>query len=316
MKRLYNRLVPSRPRINTTQALYLLPKGLGILLSIEMLQLLPDLEALYGPEGIISPGLIELWHSGSGWSISQLLAALPLGTVYVAAALYIVLCIALISGKWLRCTSILLLLLHHAFFLSEHRWSYGVDYLAQTGLFWSLCFGVSTPTTPPGSAHWWGLRLWQIQLSLVYVIGGIGKAIGTGWWTGEGLWRALMQPFGGQLFTIPINWGSWPYIWTILSCSVVLLELLHPLAFAGRIPRKIILSGTICMHVGIGCLLGLYHFAAVMIWFNLCTWYFPYKRLTKYDINYEPLDHSEDGTASTAHPAVAQYKERRSTSNR
>lgn len=311
MNNQHNRNAPYAAARTFGDGLQLLPRGIGILLWIEMLQLWPDLSLLYGPHSIYDTELLRYWHSGSGWNWEELFRSAHPLWIHVTATLYSISCLCLFFGRWIPYSSLLLLLIHHGLFMADLRWAYGADYLAQTGLLFSLLFGHRPQTD---SLHKWqqkGLYFWQAQLVLVYFFGGLGKALGPTWWNGEAIWKAVQQPFPGNLLDIPLHWGSWPMCWVIIGISVVLLELGYALAWLGTTYRRIIFITTIAMHVGIALTIGLYHFSALMIWYNLCAWYYSYRTQTSYPIHNAPLGHAAPDAASTVKTAPVQYKERR-----
>ena len=156
-----------------------------------------------------------------------------------------------------------------------------------------------------------GVYAWQAQLVLVYFFGGLGKAMGPTWWNGEAIWKAVQQPFPGNLIDIPLSWGNWTICWGMMGIGIVLLELGYVLAWIGTMYRRIIYIAAIAMHLSIALTIGLYHFSALMIWYNLCAWYYPYRRQTSIPIHNSSLGYADTDAAGTVRPASIQYKERR-----
>ncbi|MBE8722027.1 hypothetical protein C4F40_14955 [Sphingobacterium sp. Ka21] len=285
-------------------ALRIFPRGLGLLLAIEMIQLWVDLPLLYGPSGLIDPALLQLRQRAIGWSIYDLTDAIPhlqtltLPTVHLLAVLYIGLCVALVLNLQVRLSSLLLLFLHHTLFIADPNWAYGVDYLALTGLFFSCCFYPGR--TASGTQTYWatiGLFALQAQLTVVYLFGGWSKLMGGSWQNGEALWKAVQQAYLGSAVPISVSWGSWPFIWIATGWAAMLVELAYPLAWFGRRTRHGIWIAISGLHAGIALTMGLYHFAMIMIWYNCCAWYIPYTKLTK-SINL-PLERDGSAIAST-----------------
>ncbi|WP_140937970.1 hypothetical protein [Sphingobacterium lumbrici] len=285
-------------------ALRSLPRGIGLLLAIEMIQLWIDLPLLYGPNGLIEPALLHLRQRPIGWSIYDLTDAIPylqtltLPTVHLLAVLYIGLCLALVFELQVRLSSLLLLFLHQALFIADPNWAYGVDYLVQTGLFFSCCFYPGRLTS--GLPNNWakiGLLALQGQLTVVYIFGGWSKLMGGSWHNGEALWKAVQQAYIGSAIPISLNWGTWPYLWIAAGWAVILVELVYPLAWLGKHTRRCIWIAISGLHAGIALTMGLYHFAMIMIWYNCCAWYIPYKKLTK-SINL-PFERDGSAIAST-----------------
>lgn len=274
----------------------LLPKGLGLLLSIEMIRLWPDLHVFYGARSLIEPELLESWLGSNYGSIAILLRGSSLYYVQAVAAFYIACGLLLFAGRAVRLASALMLLLHYAFFVADLRLSYGVDYLAQTGLLLCALFYPNTQAETSRRAHV-GLLLLRLQLCMVYFFGGLHKAAGSDWWTGEAMWKAVQQSFDGRLIPTPMEWIAYPTLWSVLGAAVVITELSYPCIWISQRIRGVILRSTIVLHLGIAFTMGLYHFAALMLWYNLCAWYFPYRYFSQ--VVYSPLKPSFRDPTST-----------------
>lgn len=311
MNSLSNKNLPYTVTTTFCDGLLLLPRGIGLLLWIEMLQLWPDLPLLYGPESIYDTVLLPYWHSGSGWNWEDIFRSAHPLWIHLTATGYSLCCLCLIFGRWIPYSSFILLVIQHGLFMADLRWAYGADYLAQTGLLFSLCFSYIAQTDAHLKWQRKGVCAWQAQLVMVYFFGGLGKALGSTWWDGEAIWKAVQQPFPGNLIDIPLSWGNWPIYWMLMGIGVVLLELGYVLAWMGTTYRRVICIATITMHLGIALTIGLYHFSALMIWYNLCAWYYPYRRQTSIHNDNPSLGHADADAAGTVRPASIQYKERR-----
>lgn len=311
MNSLSNKKHPHTVASTFCDGLRLLPRGIGLLLGIEMLQLWPDLHLLYGAESIYDTVLLSFWHTGSNWSWEDIFRSAHPVWLHLTATIYNLCCLFLIFGRGIPYSSLLLLVIHHGLFMADLRWAYGADYLAQTGLLFSLLFGYSPRTDSQQIWHRKGVYVWQAQLILVYFFAGLGKAMGATWWNGEAIWKAVQQPFPGNLIDIPLNWGNWPIYWIVMGIGIVLLEISYVMAWISTTYRRIIYIAAIAMHVGIALTIGLYHFSALMIWYNLCAWYYPYRTQTSYSIHNSSLGHVVPDVASTVKTASIQYKERR-----
>ncbi|AIM39000.1 hypothetical protein KO02_21610 [Sphingobacterium sp. ML3W] len=275
-----------------------MPKGLGAILALELLWLWPDLAALYGHIALLDPVLIQAQDEPLGYSLHHIIQYLPhikIGpweTIHLFGAGYILLGILLFLGKRSKLPALGLLLLHHCFFIGNYSWSYGVDYLAQTGLFFSVLFG-GTAVRKLKRRQWsqWGHSLFRLQLTVVYFFGGLGKASGATWWNGEAIWKAVQQPFSGALLPIPVSAYQLEPLWIILGCSTVMLELVYPLVWFKKSSRPFVINGIIFMHIGIALCMGLWYFAILMIWYNLCAWNHPLLHIAKPII--KPLESSK-----------------------
>ncbi|WP_400261907.1 hypothetical protein ACFX5U_20360 [Sphingobacterium sp. SG20118] len=276
---------PSNPNRSKKSilGLYLLPKGLGLTLALELFWLWPDLATLYGHNALLDSVLIQAQEEPLGFSIHRLIQYLPhvkIGpweTIHLFGAVYISLSVLLFLSKRTTLPALGLLLLHHCFFIGNYTWSYGVDYLAQTGLFFSVLFG-GTSVTKLKRRKWslWGFTLFRLQLTVVYFFAGLGKAYGAAWWNGEAIWKAVQQPFGGTYLQIPLTAYRFEWLWILLGILTLLIELSYPLVWFKKSSRPFVINGIILMHVGIALYMGLWYFAILMIWYNLCAWKPPF----------------------------------------
>jgi hypothetical protein len=110
-------------------------------------------------------------------------------------------------------------------------------------------------------------RVLQVHLSLIYFFSGLTKALGSGWWDGSNLWRALIRP----PFNIiaPEVLVRWKYLFPIAGVFVCLLEIGYPFFIWHRRTRGIWLACICGMHVAIGMTMGMYLFALIMIILNV-----------------------------------------------
>lgn len=251
-------------------------RALGVVLFMAFAPLLPDVSQLFGAASLFDIALLRLHPQGYGWSVYDL--AFVVGrytgwpaslTVYALSAFYLATCVSLIAGRQVRVAALVLLLLHHIFFVAVPVYSYGFDFLALSALFYCAVY----------HRLWAGhtLRLLQLHLCLVYFFGGLNKAIGATWHNGEALWRALQQPIGAPLIR-GVELMQWPWLCTALGWAVVVLELSYAVLVWRQALRPWVVAATVAMHTGIALCLGLYAFSALMILLNLTAFYFPYAK--------------------------------------
>lgn len=244
-------------------------RGMGLLLLLTSIQLWPDFDILYGPASVIDHRLLAV---GQGQS-PQVLAPIPITHSYLLG--YLICCLLLVTGIMPRLAAIALCVLHHQLYLAHPAFSYGFDYLAASALFYCIWFPVdkkSTWATP-------SLRVLQLHLCLLYFFGGLDKALGPTWRDGEALWKALQQPDFLGAFRPDIAFAAhYPLFVAILGCGVMLLELTYPVFIWLRPTQRLWLWGIVAMHVGIAVFMGLYHFSALMVLFNLCAFHVPYRK--------------------------------------
>jgi uncharacterized membrane protein len=155
--------------------------------------------------------------------------------------------------------------------------AYGADNFMTMGLFYLMLSPLPTrfsldhrlvktkPKDPQLLGFW--RRVLQLHLCLVYFFGGLGKSLGSGWWDGSNLWRALTRP----PFDIvsPDILIRFKYLLPILGISIVLIELGYVFFIWMKKTRFIWLGCIVGMHIAIAVTMGMYLFALVMIVLNL-----------------------------------------------
>jgi hypothetical protein len=164
--------------------------------------------------------------------------------------------------------------------------AYGADNFMTTALFYLMLsplpdrysfdhWAVETKLKNPQALGFWR-RVLQVNLCFVYFIGGLAKSLGSGWWDGSNLWRALIRP--------PFNLVSphflvhFKYALPFLGISICLFEVSYPVFIWLKRTRWIWLGCVLVMHAAIGLMMGLYLFALVMIVMNVAAFGVPNTR--------------------------------------
>jgi hypothetical protein len=155
--------------------------------------------------------------------------------------------------------------------------SYGMDNFMTIGLFYlmlspmpdrfSLDWQIRTlqPKDPQLLGFW--RRVLQLHLCVVYFFSGLTKCLGSGWWDGSSVWRALIRP--------PFNLVDpeilvrWKYLFPLAGILICLIEFGYPFFIWSAKTRKLWLSGVCAMHVAIAVTMGMYLFSLVMIVLNV-----------------------------------------------
>ena len=204
-----------------------------------------------------------------------------LSSLYLLRWLYLTFLIFLCVGFLTRFSALMCWLLHLAFVKSAHNFMYGTDYIHTMMLFFCVLLPVgnyfsldkkifsSKKENPLPS-----LRVFQIQLCIIYFFAGLTKAMGLNWWNGESIWKSLHSPMLGDF---DVAWlAGYPLVAVSLGVGVVLTELLYPIMIWVRQFRinKIWLWSIISMHLSIAFFLDLHIFSATMIVFNISAFYF------------------------------------------
>jgi hypothetical protein len=183
----------------------------------------------------------------------------------------------LIIGLFCRTAAITAWLIYLCAAKSGNLFAYGVDHFTVAGLFYLVVAPSPDRYTldqriwraPPKDPHLHGFfrRVLQLHLCVIYLSGGVSKALGSGWWNGESMWRSLTRPPFNVIPTHIILSGH--AILPLIGIAVLVVEIGYPIFIWPRKTRLIWLVAILCMHTGIGLTMGLYLFALIMITLNL-----------------------------------------------
>jgi hypothetical protein len=183
----------------------------------------------------------------------------------------------LLVGLACRFSAILAWFLHLCAAKSGGFVSYGVDNLMTIGLFYLMLSPLPNryslewrlrelrPRNPQLLGFWH--RLLQLHLCVIYFFSGLTKCLGSGWWNGSNVWRALIRPPFNVID--PEILIRWKYLFSVAGIFICMLEIGYPFLIWNSKTRKIWLIGICAMHVGIGLTMGMYVFAFIMIILNL-----------------------------------------------
>jgi hypothetical protein len=155
--------------------------------------------------------------------------------------------------------------------------SYGVDNLMTIGLFYlavsplpdryALDHELRHLKLKGAWRHGFHRRVLQLHLCFIYFFGGITKCLGSDWWNGANLWRALTRPPFDVI--APEILVRFKYLLPALGISICLLEAGYPFFIWLKRTRFFWLGAVLTMHAAIGITMGMYLFALVMIVLNL-----------------------------------------------
>jgi hypothetical protein len=183
----------------------------------------------------------------------------------------------LVLGLACRLSTILAWFLHLCAAQSGGFVSYGVDNFMTIGLFYlmlsplpdrySLDWRLRKPHPKDPQLLGFWRRVLQLHLCIIYFFSGLTKCLGSGWWNGSSVWRALIRP----PFNIidPEILVGLKYFFPVAGILICLLEIGYPVFIWSSKTRKIWLIFICGMHVGIGLTMGMYLFALVMIILNV-----------------------------------------------
>ena len=277
------RLIEFLFRPATDRWLILLRVGLGLQITLYSLSLRSDWNYLLsGTVRRIAEALLSLqshFVPRLGWLIS-------LGTqvglheetvLFVAWACLVVAGCGLLVGVACRFSAIVAWFFHLCAAKSGGFVSYGMDNFMTIGLFYLML----SPLPDQFSLDWrlrnlrpkhsqllgFWRRVLQLHLCIIYFFSGLTKCLGSGWWDGSNVWRALIRPpFNVIDAEILVRWK---YLFPMAGILICLLEFGYPFFIWSSRTRKIWLFGVCGMHIVIGVTMGLYLFSLVMIVLNV-----------------------------------------------
>ena len=277
------RLIEFLFRPATDRWLILLRVGLGLQITLYSLSLRSDWNYLLsGTVRMIAEALLSLqshFVPRLGWLIS-------LGTqvglheetvLFVAWACLVVAGCGLLVGVACRFSAIVAWFFHLCAAKSGGFVSYGMDNFMTIGLFYLML----SPLPDQFSLDWrlrnlrpkhsqllgFWRRVLQLHLCIIYFFSGLTKCLGSGWWDGSNVWRALIRPpFNVIDAEILVRWK---YLFPLAGILICLLEFGYPFFIWSSSTRKIWLFGVCGMHIVIGVTMGMYLFSLVMMVLNV-----------------------------------------------
>jgi hypothetical protein len=272
----------------TDQWLAILRVGLGFQVTFYSFSLRNDWNYLLSGagNGVVSRNLAEALLSVESYFVPRLgwLATLaaPVGlseerVLSVAWGCLLVAGCGLVVGLACRFSAILAWFLQLCTAKSGGFASYGVDNFMTIGLFYLMLSPLPDrysldwrlrelrPKNPQLLGFW--RRVLQLHLCVIYFFSGLTKCLGSGWWDGSNVWRALVRPPFNVID--PEILVRWKYLFPAAGISICLLEIGYPVFIWHCKTRKIWLIGICAMHVGIGLTMGMYLFAFIMIILNV-----------------------------------------------
>ena len=214
-----------------------------------------------------------------GWLVA-LAAPVDLRQETVLSFIWICLLAAgccLLVGLACRLSAILAWLFHLCAAKSGGFVSYGVDNFMTIGLFYLMLSPLPDrysldwrlrelrPKDPQFLGFW--RRVLQLHLCAIYFFSGLTKCLGSGWWNGSSVWRALIRPPFNVID--PEILVRWKCLFPVAGIFICLLEITYPFFIWNDKTRKIWLICICGMHLGIGLMMGMYLFALIMIILNV-----------------------------------------------
>lgn len=110
-------------------------------------------------------------------------------------------------------------------------------------------------------------RLIQLHLCLIYLVAGLSKLKGAGWWSGVAFWGAIANY---EYQTIDMTWlVDWPMVINLLTLSALAWEISYPALVWNRWLRPLVITYAVLLHAGIALCFGMITFGTAMIVANL-----------------------------------------------
>ena len=272
----------------TDKWLTVLRIGLGLQVGVYALFLKSDWQYLFAGtgKGLVSRELGEAIISFDSPFIPRLGWLVALGgrfgigeetVLSVAWACLLCAGCCLLLGLFCRPAATVAWFLHLCAAESGGLLAYGADNFTTMGLFYLMLsplpdrysldyrLGKTEPKDPQLLGFW--RRVLQLHVCIVYFIGGLAKSLGSGWWDGSNLWRALTRPPFNIISPDILVRGK--YVLPILGISICLIELGYVFFIWMKKTRFFWLVCILGMHIAIGLTMGMYLFALIMIVLNL-----------------------------------------------
>jgi hypothetical protein len=186
---------------------------------------------------------------------------------------YLLSLVALLLGWHSRVAAFLAWSAHYIIMNTLPIFVYGLDIFLQIALFYLMImpvakaysFDVLQGRVSPRPS--WGItlsrRVLQFHLCLVYISAGFAKVQSPEWWSGNVIWRSLVQPDFRQY---DFAWlAHYPGIALFLSWFTIVIESGYFVAIWVPYLRVIWLAAIVVLHLGIALFLGLGLFGLIMI---------------------------------------------------
>lgn len=238
-----------------------------------------DWQAFFGADGWVQWEISRAL--GQEWQLHLLhiAAILKLAGISESQAVmlfywgYIISLLALLIGWHTRIAAFLACVFHYVIMNTVPIFVYGLDIFLQIALFYLMLMPVAKAYSLDvwqgrvSSAPTWGVtlsrRVLQIHLCLVYVSAGFEKVRSPEWWTGNVMWRALVQPDFRQY---DFTWlARCPWLAMLSSWFTMLVESGYFIAMWVPRVRVAWMMGIVVLHFGIAVFLGLGLFGIIMI---------------------------------------------------
>ncbi len=244
-----------------------------------------DLPFLYGRDGIISGEINDVIAQQTTLSLKhisnffqQLFSISELASIKIILLIKILFLGCLLIGFKPNLIALVCWLLDYSSISSSFLLSYGYDMIYDNCLLFCVFLPIgSSPfklnmDQSTGIKNWYKTATWLLRahLGTIYLFSGLNKMMGHDWWSGEAIWRAVMQPPLQKLdFSFLAHYPAVPFI---LSISTLIIETFYPLLIYFKKTRTYFFCMVIGMHLFIAVAMNLFYFSLLMIMYNIVIW--------------------------------------------
>lgn len=256
--------------------------GLGVVLLLQAMVLWGYRDLLLVPDGLVPWEVSELWVDPLLPKMSHVAGLLaPLGldahaAAAVTLAIHALCALLLLFGLWTRASAAVAWLTYLPIKGTGFLFTYGLAGMVLIALFYCVVMPVGRAWSLDARRHperWRDgdggatlpVMVLRLHLCIVYAAAGLSKAVGTQWWTGEAVWRALSLPQFQQFDPAPLL--GVPLLLPALAIAAMLAQLLYPVLVWTRLRVPAVLVAE-AIHLGIAAFLGLWLFSAMMMVLN------------------------------------------------
>ena len=251
--------------------------GLALLLLAQAALLVAHRDWLLDAEGLVAWPIAEQFVDAALPAMGRVQAMLGLGeraTANAVVLLHVAGALLLLVGYRTRIAAIVAWLTFLPIKNSGAFAFYGVGGVMLIALFycvvmpagraWSLDARRAGARDPDRGAELYILVL-RLHVCIVYAAAGLSKAVGSQWWSGEAVWRALSLPDFAQFDAHFLS--AWPLLLQALSICAMLVQLAYPVLVWTRLRVAVVVAVEL-LHLGIAVFLGLWMFSAMMMLLN------------------------------------------------
>jgi len=255
---------------------------IGCLLLINYISLTPYIIDFYSQDGWVNLTALE-YEINTPWILSVHFWLTEPWQLFTFHSVFLVACFCFTIGYRTNWVKWLVLLGHLSYLYRNPGIIYGVDNILASILL-LLClapigknFSFDTVrykynkklknlnTRLTFQLSRWGFactRLIQLQMVTLYFFSAVDKLKGDTWWSGDALWIALNN---FEFTNIPVMWLAEHYwLANLMTYATLMIELGYAFLIWGKPTRPYFLVAALLLHLGIGVMMGLYLFAAVM----------------------------------------------------